>query len=237
MIYRYENTALLCEACAHQAHPAKLEPTFYGPAACDSCQYEGTAGLHANQYRPINGPLMYDPATGLIKQGNRLRIADISTIRKLIDPNNSSMRLRTRRNSRDYRLTQLQAEPFKATYADPLKAGVGFGLLPFCPITKVQYEPEATREHRRIWNDRAVCIHSGMIYRTQPRPFVKLGGIYFERVQIIAAAALDLHPLTPVMAWYRNDPATHGFGIGNIGTPDTAGSYLLDGRQYIRAEP
>lgn len=121
----------------------------------------------------------------------------------------------------------------------PLEVAPGIGLLPFVPGTHEQYQPQPCPFAAQVWGERDICTQTGRVgyLKNQNTTHIRLqhpsesGAITHTtlyRAQLVAAAHLGLHPLTPVMAWYKHDPEIFGYGIDNVFTPTAAGFVQYD---------
>lgn len=192
------------------------------------------------KYDPLSGILQNNRATPL-KAKNPMRLngkmtAHSGVIASLVCPTDPP-RLERQPGSDRSGLAELYVIPRSHTYTGPLIVLPGCGLLPFDPDTLQQYKPEPPAHLLESWGDREVDPLTGRIGLLQNQKTVSILHFHenpdtgrtttttLHRAQIIAAAALGYHPLTPVMAWYTADPELHGYGIDNIYTPTAAGIF------------
>lgn len=168
-------------------------------------------------------PSHYDPFTGNVyRSGMQPRPATPHHVRQFIaDP---LIEARLYAGPQLANLTLYSATP---DMARTLTVQPGFGLLKPGQRTK----PTPAQLDHWAATTRAVDIETGHI--TTPHATsrytqrVTISNRYYDRAQIVAAAYLGLHPLTPVMAYYIEDPDIHGFGIGNVYTPLIEGTFRV----------
>lgn len=200
-------------------------------------------------YDPFNGTLLrtdrpLNPESSHLVQGRTTRTPSI--VAALVTPPRAHIvpRLERQTVTRSLSLPDLlvtwYGRPDPRHRPRPLYALNGYGLLPFDPATGRQYVPTAPAHLLEAWRGREVCPASGHVegLRNQSTPVVTLAHPHpvtgaltrtrLHRARIVAAAAMCLHPLTPVMAWYIADPETHGYGIDNVYTPLHAGTYHFE---------
>lgn len=200
--------------------------------------------------------LLYDPFTGnlqnteqplnLAAQTVRFRgkvATPTGVITALVSPTTKespwSPRIERQSASSMAALAALYVTPCTGIYRGPLYVLPGFGLLPFRAGSREQYRPEPCPTLQDAWSDRDISPMTGRIQhlRRQDTTVFTMQHVNPDtgrktqttlyRARLVAAAALGLHPLAPVMAWYLNDPLTHGYGIENVYTPTLAGAYHL----------
>lgn len=193
-------------------------------------------------YDPFNGVLMrtnqpLNPESSHLINGRRTRTPTI--VASLITPPRAHAvpRLERQTLTRSLSLPDLLVTWYGRPNPRPLYALNGYGLLPFDPSTGRQYVPTAPAHLVEAWRGREVCPSSGQVegLRNQQSQIITLGHDHpttgaatstrVYRARVVAAAAMGLHPLTPVMAFYIADPETHGYGIDNVFTPLHAGTY------------
>lgn len=120
----------------------------------------------------------------------------------------------------------------------PIPFRPGIGLLTL-DANGMPYRPQPDHFALQAWRDRDVCTKTGRIefIRHQNTTQIKLRHptadgtttlTVLYRAQLVAAAALHLHPLTPVMAWYKHDPEIFGYGFDNVFTPTASGFVQYD---------
>lgn len=196
-------------------------------------------------YDPFNGTLMrtdrpLNPESSHLIDGRMTRTPTI--IAALITPPRTQIPPRLERQSitRSLSLPDLLVTQYCSLRPRLLFALNGIGLLPFDPTTGKQYQPTAPAHLLAAWRGREVCPVTGGIsgLRNQRTLTVNLNHANPDtgaptrarlyRARIVAAAAMGMHPLTPVMAWYMADPETHGYGIDNVYTPMHAGTYHFE---------
>lgn len=197
--------------------------------------------------------ILYDPHTGHLQRTDRplnprnsitmagRALSSSSAIRQLIGPTAPISLEVDRHRGFDTALVSLVSTASLNPDTNPIYALQGIGLLPSCPVTGDQYIPEPPQHLQDAWADRSVCVETGRVghLKNQNTDRFKLMHVNpatgrntfttLYRAKIVAAAYFNYHPLTPVMAWYRDDPDTHGYGIENIETPRTAGAYRYSG--------
>lgn len=193
-------------------------------------------------YDPFNGVLMrtdrpLNPESSHIFAGRMTRTPTI--VAALVTPPRAHVTPRLERQTvtRSLSLPDLLVTWYGRPNPRPLYALNGIGMLPFDPTTGRQYVPTAPAHLIEAWQGREVCPATGRIegLRKQQTLTIDIGHANPDtgaptrtrlyRARLVAAAAMRLHPLTPVMAWYMADPGTHGYGIDNVFTPLHAGTY------------
>lgn len=170
-------------------------------------------------------PRSFDPYTGLAQSRGAPYISTPKeTIHALgLDPKHVRLNPITRGHSRA--ALAISQAFYRRGYAPRIYTFPGFGALPLCPITQQPYLPTPDDPAPR-WQIEA---ETGMREREPAEigeTFTYKGRV-INRAQATAATALGLHPLSPVMAWYIEDPKIYGYGIHNLYTPELAGLYRV----------
>lgn len=166
-------------------------------------------------------PTHYDPFTGMVyRSGQMPRPATPQQVRSFIaDP---TIEARLYAGPQLANLTLYCLAPQKARTLTVLP---GLGLIRPGQRT----EPTATQVAHWNATTRTVDLSTGYIETARSisryTPRITINARYYDRAQIIAATYLGLHPLTPVMAYYIDDPDAHGYGMGNIYTPQLGGTF------------
>lgn len=193
------------------------------------------------KYDPFSGALMRTGAPIATEQtrydGKTRRTTSI--IARLITPPDQPYPPRLQRQYGDDSspLASLFASHVTPNWPD-LYTLAGIGLLPFDVATGDQYMPQPSADLVEWWNDRPIDPVTGHVHRlrqgttTIKAPMTSTNGkgtaVTLYRAQLVAAAALGLHPCTPVIAWYLQRPDVYGYGIDNIYTPTKAGVFRFE---------
>lgn len=202
----------------------------------------------------------YDPLRGLLQRTGRPmnsahptqwkegQYSVLRIIRELAAPGSSPYpqpKLLRQGATSSLALAHLRATSARDEKAPLVYTFPGIGLLPFDPVTHKQFIPQPLNQGMKdAWGGRKVCIYTGRVQHqkssentqfklqhTNPKTGRLAQGTVY-RAKVVAAAALGLHPLTPVMAWYIGNPEKNGYGIDNIFTPLEAGAF-----RYSRYAP